>query len=119
MKKYIPIITIALFIGGINFIPVLQEELKIFLDIVGIIAMVLLYVQLQPKKDPKNEKIKPGIITKDCFVCGTKNNVNRVYCRHCQTPIKQIICPICEHVNPYEQKYCEECDSILQNKRRY
>ena len=71
------------------------------------------------KLNPSSEQIKPGIEIKTCFVCGTKNNKNRVYCRHCQTPIKEIICPVCEHVNPYEQKYCTECDSILQNKRRY
>ena len=55
---------------------------------------------------------------KVCHVCSTKNNINRKYCRKCNTWIKNITCPICEQVNPHTEKYCLNCDSILQNKKR-
>lgn len=56
--------------------------------------------------------------TKICHVCNTKNNINRKYCKKCQTPIQNITCPVCNTVNPHTAKYCSSCDSILQNKTR-
>ncbi len=61
-----------------------------------------------------------GFLEKEkiCHVCNAKNNINRKYCRKCNTLIQNITCPVCSTKNPHTGKYCTSCDSILQNKRR-
>jgi RNA polymerase subunit RPABC4/transcription elongation factor Spt4 len=56
--------------------------------------------------------------TKICLVCQTENNINRKYCKKCNSLIQNITCPVCDTINPHTAKYCSHCDSILQNKSR-
>ena len=56
--------------------------------------------------------------TKTCLICHTENNINRKYCKKCNSLIQNITCPVCQTKNPHTAKYCSHCDSILQNKTR-
>jgi predicted nucleic acid-binding Zn ribbon protein len=56
---------------------------------------------------------------KTCTICGTKNKSSNTFCYKCQSSLESVICPVCEHVNEFDQKYCSNCNAILQNKRRH
>jgi len=74
------------------------------------------FILEEEKKERQNQKDRE---MKTCHVCGTKNIINRKYCKKCNTNIQNITCPVCDHKNPFNKQYCEQCDSILQNKNRH
>lgn len=118
---------IILFIASVIIISLLLvEALDLVLRIALSIAIIVLTATMifYKKAELDSHKPKPyksygNIDTKVCPICKTVNNDKRVYCRKCNTPIRNIKCPVCEAQNPFDQKYCVNCDSILRNKSRY
>lgn len=117
---------ITLFAIILVIILIMIDALDIVLRVTLIIGIILLTtaILLYQKAEVDSHKPKPyknygNIDTKVCPICKTVNNDKRVYCRKCNTPIRNIKCPVCESLNPFDQKYCNNCDSILRNKGRY
>lgn len=96
-----------------------------FLLVLLILFMVVFTKQDQARKELEEEKKKADYEvleetdtkTKRCMYCQTKNPVHATFCKKCKRSLDSIVCPVCGHANSYEQKYCEECSSILQNKK--
>lgn len=122
-KTQLNTILILLFLSLIILgIPFGDSVLKVLIIVMLIVLTIGTYIYQKASQKPNNvkkEKNYEKIDTKTCPICNTINNDKRVYCRHCNTPIRNIICPVCQKENPFDQKYCTECDSILRNKTRY
>jgi len=96
-----------------------------FIVLLMVLFMVVFTKQEEAKKTREEEKKKASIDIveevdsnrKKCVYCDTLNPVHATYCKKCKRSMDNIVCPVCGHVNSYKDKYCEECDSILQNKK--
>ncbi|MBN2605086.1 MAG: zinc ribbon domain-containing protein [Bacilli bacterium] len=54
-----------------------------------------------------------------CDNCNAINKKTALFCHNCNFDLRQIVCPICGNENPYNEHYCLNCDSILQNEKRH
>ena len=114
---------IMMFIAVILVLGYIENYIELGVVIFSILVLLVLSVSLYLNLH-QNQVEKPtvrlrfdDVLTKTCPTCNTENNINRVYCKQCNSPIKNIICPVCQTKNPFDQKYCTNCDSILQNRK--
>jgi hypothetical protein len=54
-----------------------------------------------------------------CVNCNAVNKKSALFCHNCNFDLRQIVCPICGNENPYNEHYCLNCDSILQNEKKH
>jgi Ca2+/Na+ antiporter len=96
-----------------------------FLVLLMVLFMIVFLKQEKEnaEKEEKQKRIQFDVEeiieknTKLCIYCQTSNKKTAAYCRKCKRSLEDITCPVCGHENAYDQKYCEECQSILQNKK--
>jgi len=128
------VLGIGIIIGVIMFALVILEQIHMTIGSVIILLDLVVVYSYTTKSDrdvPKElhdsfeeafeEEVNENFLenkTKTCLICGTENNINRKYCRKCNSLIQNITCPVCGVKNPHTAKYCSHCDSILQNKTR-